>query len=194
MYHVPSFHWASLDIASDLGNQALTFAKSIDKDLCNTIHKSGIVNLNWLDQPNFISVIFNHLDSSVSPWSMEAIPQHQCFFIHLPPEHFPGPQFSFLETDIQGLRQEEAAFFRLCEPWASRSERGNLGVANVLKWCLSNREPLSRYWFRQLLEQAYKGLFIVVCDAVLYLKWMISALLTVYVLCLVIVILEDFVQ
>ncbi|KJA22982.1 hypothetical protein HYPSUDRAFT_54623 [Hypholoma sublateritium FD-334 SS-4] len=164
------------DVDSEKGNQALTFAKSINKDLCKTI------------------LIFNHLDCSISPWSMEAIQQHQCFFVHLPADHFPGPQFSFLEADIQHLRQEEAAFFRLCEPWASRSGRGNLGVPNVLKWCLPNREPLSRYWFQQLLEQAYKGLFIVVCDAVRFLKWILSALLILYVLCLVAVILENFVQ
>ncbi len=79
--------------------------------------------------------------------------QHQLLFCTLVATEFPWVSIVFSETDIECLRQQEAAFFRLCEPWSSRSERENLGIANILKWSLRDYEPLSRLWFQQLLEE-----------------------------------------
>lgn len=188
-----TFHRASLDVDSEQGHQALSFAKSIDEGLSKTMRRSDVLNrLNSLNTTNFIQVIFNHLDvgHSISPssWSMKASQRHRSFFVHLLPEDFSGPPSSILETDIECLRQAEAAFFMLCEPWASRSERGNLGIANILKLCLPSHEPLSQYWFRKLLGELYEGLKTVVRDSLRYLKCMVLALLIIYALCLVVAI------
>ncbi|KJA14994.1 hypothetical protein HYPSUDRAFT_208262 [Hypholoma sublateritium FD-334 SS-4] len=108
-----------INVDSGRGNQALSFVKLLDGDLGRT------------------TVIFNHLDcEEISPWSVQASQQQKCFYIQKP-DRLAGP-FALSAEEIQNLRQQEAALFQFCEPWASRPERSNLGVGNILKaaWAL----------------------------------------------------------
>ena len=77
-------------------------------------------------------VIFNHLDCpDISPWSIQAAQQHHCFYIQKP-DRLPEP-FALSTEEIQDLRRQEVALFQFCEPWASRPERSNFGIGNILK-------------------------------------------------------------
>lgn len=50
-----TFHRDFLDVDSEQGNQALSFAKSIDEGLSRTIRKSSIPNqLKWPDLTGFL--------------------------------------------------------------------------------------------------------------------------------------------
>ena len=103
-------------------------------------------------------VIFNHLDCpDISPWSIQAAQKHHCFYIQKP-NCLPEP-FALLAEEIQNLRQQEAALFQFCEPWASRPERSNFGIGNILKatWALPPPAPTPD-WRLMITKTILEGL------------------------------------
>ena len=86
-----------------------------------------------------ISVIFNQLDKAIL--SDPINPPYMCFYVFPGPCHRSGP-FFYLEAGVLDLRQEEAAFFTLCEPWSSRLERDNLGVRKFIEWEALKPSPI----------------------------------------------------
>lgn len=78
-------------------------------------------------------MIYTYLDGPATPLPpLKTLQKYQQFYVRPCASEAQGP-FAVARCGIQHLRQEETAFFQLCEPWASRSKRDNLGVANILK-------------------------------------------------------------
>lgn len=134
----------------------LSFAESINKNPGRINGKSVFILIftlansqPTLNYPDTI-VIFTYLDGlTIILPPMKIIRRYQYFYVRQCADD-QGP-FAFARCGIQQLRQGESTFFRLCEPWASRSKRDNLGVANILKTWGSPESSSIKYFLTRSL-------------------------------------------
>jgi hypothetical protein len=89
----------------------------------------------------FFQVLLNQLEGSRNfPSLPKALRHYKHFYMHQPDPQ--GP-FAYSTFAVQRFRQDEAAFFRFCEPWSMEVERNNLGISNILEaWSMLHNKSL----------------------------------------------------